>query len=99
MPQQKTMSAYPPVVYSPICTILFHSKHGYGIISVVQIGMAIFTCVGYVLQESSSMYRKKPSGKVFSTARFLIPLLVLVLLILAWRAFVNAPEALGYLQQ
>lgn len=45
------------------------------------------------------MYRKKPGSKVFSTTRFLIPLLVLVLLILAGRAFVNAPEALGYLQQ
>ena len=45
------------------------------------------------------MHRKKSSGKVFSKARFLIPLLVLVLLILAGRALVNAPEALGYLQQ
>lgn len=36
---------------------------------------------------------------VFSKARFLIPMLVLVLLILAGRALVNAPEAFGYLQQ
>ncbi|MHB8596223.1 MAG: glycoside hydrolase family 18 protein [Ktedonobacteraceae bacterium] len=45
------------------------------------------------------MHRKKSSGKIFSQARFLIPLLVLILLILAGRALVNAPEALGYLQQ
>lgn len=45
------------------------------------------------------MHRKKSSDKIFSQARFIIPLLVLVLLILAGRALVNAPEALGYLQQ
>jgi hypothetical protein len=38
-------------------------------------------------------------SKVFSKARFLIPLFMLLLLILAGRALVNAPVALGYLQQ
>lgn len=38
-------------------------------------------------------------SKVFSQARFLIPLLMLLVLILAGRALVNAPVALGYLQQ
>lgn len=38
-------------------------------------------------------------SKVFSKARFLIPLLMLIAVILAGRALVNAPDALSYLQQ
>lgn len=37
-------------------------------------------------------------GRLFSRGRFLIPVLMLVALLLAGRALVNAPEALGYLQ-
>ncbi len=38
-------------------------------------------------------------NKAFSKARFLVPLLMLIVLILAGRALVNAPATLGYLQQ